>query len=749
MTGRPRTRTHIAYRRQGFTLVEVLVAVIILLIGVVAALRIFPRGFDIFSETQHTYTSLNLVDRMVNSFQADPYSVPDAIMPVAFPATDDQYNNFSLNDTTALEYATASGTISWLGGHLYPSVGGPRWPLMEPRSVRILRQVVGERFKIPSEFSTVDPGSGPVNLAFLPKYFPRFGPVMPGGMWNGTQYFTSTAQVLTIYDQRYRKVTQDRLDVLQQNLSSLPDTYYYAANYPAGKLYFLPLSASRNLRFTAYVLQGNTPMQQVRTTLLTVSPTDNNATLALTTTSGTAVNATGTVLADRYVIALPAGWQFVPGSEQINRAYEFDESLLTETVESSAYVNKLAALESGKFYIEIGDLLKTPPTDSPSRNILLGAVFFSKEDAGRTVKIDYTVADWNILHEDLSVDDNGYVTLALPDPKIQNKPSFPREPNTWGLYNPMKDGSNSVVMGLVDLSTGLLYHVTTNNASARQPIYEVAPVMAVDVPLPIKAIDMAQAQRGRIRLGGGAADPEWSSLRGHTFRVFYRARRDWTLQVFKPPALFWYTTGASLGLDKFSRAGNVLAVSGIYEGQSLAIDYQYRHDISRVTEDATTTTVKVDTTTGLAPDMTLIVVNPGDSMEDGQPVTIAPGGVDSTAKTVTLTAAPAPAILRGAMFIDPASPLQQMNGEVHALPKRLQSSPSLCKFSLRHLPISNSVITVRGVSVTIRGLWVQPRSSTAFVYKGVVGGVDQFVSRTINERWQAKSVTVVLPTAKD
>lgn len=68
--------------RRGFSLVELLIAIIILLFGVVAALRIFPPGFAAFNEAQMTHVAQTQMQSWVSDLQANADDLPDAILPV-------------------------------------------------------------------------------------------------------------------------------------------------------------------------------------------------------------------------------------------------------------------------------------------------------------------------------------------------------------------------------------------------------------------------------------------------------------------------------------------------------------------------------------------------------------------------------------------------------------------------------------------------------------------------------------------
>ena len=190
-------------RRRGFTLVEALVAIIILLIGVAAAIRIFPRGFAFLSRTEQVAAGRDLVNTLKSELFTHRDYLPDAIYPADGPQVSLQ--NFQFSDLSAI--FVDPNTTSAYRQYLFPSTPGV-WPLAEPLSARVLRRVVGERCQIPSEFnaqSYTDTSGQPAvaRYGFIPQYLPRFAPLEAG----------ATLPII-IYDLRYRRVGSGELTQL-------------------------------------------------------------------------------------------------------------------------------------------------------------------------------------------------------------------------------------------------------------------------------------------------------------------------------------------------------------------------------------------------------------------------------------------------------------------------------------------------------------------------------------------------------
>lgn len=685
--------------RPGFTLAEVLVAIIILLIGVAAAMRIFPRGFDIFRSSVKTYAGLSLVDQWASEFEEHPENLPEV-----YPVDEENTNmiaGFDVKDLTAANYISGD----WYWNHLFLRDGKPAlWPMGEPISVRVLRRMVGEQCTIPSAFTEAQPlctvqsvvsegnnswalevsstaqlqpnmqvrviGTNQLSVmasvysvdsptqvklvtngtaltgateiyangAIAPKYLVRFGPIeLPHT--NGAQTYNQ----VDIYDLRYRRVNMDELRALHENQNTLDDTLYYAMDYVNGKAYFLPDTQKRRIRVTYFSTTSAGELKQL-------TPSKNNAII---------IDAAPSL--DSLVekpLNVPSGAKIVVGSEVLNRAYQ----QVTDQ-------NMQFALPSGFFYVE-----ETPSAVPDSRPFSVGYIFFSAADAGRKVKIDYTVADWNILHEDVALDGQSQFQLSLlPKIRLRNDSAI-RGTSTWGLYGPMRAGQEAVVLILVDLNTGYPTEIKVDNPAAPT---NYSSVVAQGLSL-TKSNQNSAVFTVKDAVGRGVPS-------GHRYRVYYRAVGDWTLHFFRPPSQFWYVSTSvtseialrsedlNLGLqwrgftwiiDAATHKAWV-AVPAVYEGQSVAVDYLYT-----------------------------------------------PAG-----KTRT-----------------------QMSGEVHVIPMR-EHGKSICVFRLNHEPDDGSLVTVRGVSATIRALWIQPRSGKmATITEDKLTGF-----RSIPERWLSKQATVALP----
>jgi prepilin-type N-terminal cleavage/methylation domain-containing protein len=739
--------------RRGFTLVELLIAIIILLFGVVAALRIFPPGFAAFSDAQMENVAQAQLDNWFNNLAENADSLPDAILPVDMSATSAIISQLDFHDLRAVSYVPGL-TDSWAHAHRY-ALGGSdsSWPLWQPLSTRILRRVIGEKVAIPSDVNAFrDPDDTSVpptsyNLARFPTYIPRFAPIE-----------ADSIQSSLVYDLRYQNLFESGGTIA--GLSADDEAkgkclYYHDDDNPAVSNIFYFKGTVRFVRMT-YTCTDGANVVQVAPAVWRIDDTGAVLHQGRQVIDGQEITATvsGT---DPYTVTfnLPGSWSIVGGSQQLNRAYEYvDTDGLTEAQKLTTLHDMTARQFS----------LYTFPNAQPRyermTKTLLSMLIFSTVDSGKTVKIDYVVADWGILHDDVTVDNDGYATLTT-QPRLGSRPRYPREMQPWGLLEPMTGGDLNVVMTIFDLFTNNVFSVEFDPAAPNRDLgtlekgYQVNPLLITGTVDDKLLIDMSSAQQKRIRLGvlsssvddGGVSRPvaDWSTLAGQTFRIYYRAQSDWMVQFFRAPAEFGRASDLPyLGWTNYAQdGGNGIYVPGIYAGQSIAVDYQYRDLCQIVQSDGNTDTVQVDTTRRLAGVSEVQIVEPDGAVHPASPLSI----VDINSRLNTVKLSDEITVNRGSFLLaenPDTTPLLRAAGEAHFLPPA-NPGTGASWVALKHLPAPGTVPTVRGASMVIRALWTQSRRGEAYVVDDDSAYGFPAKMRTISERWREKTAVIKLP----
>lgn len=742
----PPITSRIRAPRQGFTLVELLIAIIILLFGVVAALKIFPPGFAAFSDAQMETMSQSLRDKGLNGLVDDADGLPDAIWPVEPSATTAIARALDFEDLRAVDFI--GGPLdSWGVAHRY-TFGADGWPEWQPLSARILRRVIGEKVVVPSSVNAfTDSTNNVFNLSRLPSYTPRFAPIE-----------ADTVESLLVYDTRYQQG-----DPADENMAKGVLRYSVVYNVDGSATFTFKQVNDRFIRLVLACTDASGEFVQVSPAVWNASDTTLTAPVqGAQRVNGQAITATVTANAgiQTFVLVPPAGCRLVPGSEQLNRAFQYVTTTDLATMEG------LGARQFCLYTLDNPD-----PQYVGITKTLLSMLIFSRKDSGRKVKIDYIVADWGILHDDVTVDGDGFASLtALP--RLNARANYPREARPWGLFEPMAGGEMNVVMTLVDLFSSNVFSVECDPDAKNKtygPLekgYRTNALLTTGDFSEKLIIDLSEAQQRRVRLGvldkivgdDGIERPfvNWKALAGQTFRVYYRAQRDWTVQFFRAPAVFGWTNSTDyLGWSNYAQDNaNSIFVPGIYAGQSVAVDYQYR-DTAQVTRAETTgtpTTVSVLYVNRLGSfavgdSLAVFNVNSGTYLAGGSSgVTVHITGINRKERRLVLDSLLS---VSAGDYLFPGDepiedqPLARVDNELHTI--AAPDGYGVSRVLLNHLPADGTGLTVRGASVAVRTLWTQPRNGEAYIVDNDSAYSFPQKIRTINERWRGKTSVINLP----
>ncbi|HUT75220.1 MAG TPA: prepilin-type N-terminal cleavage/methylation domain-containing protein [Armatimonadota bacterium] len=562
-----------ARQSPGFTLVEVLVALVILLIGAYAALRLFPAGFAAIERSRQESIASRLADREIQRWRLAAGSLPEAIV-------------WADSSSASLQYRP-----DYDPDDLRPKATNPNW---EPDSVYLPRTIIGEMLPI-GDVETA--GAIRVPLCRL-----RFGPL--------EHLYDNPADgdPLFIYTTRYQRV--DRVGFLLDATAPSPrDWERYYIDYDQGAISFdyVPSAAGggydRKFRveFTYLTATGQGEERQVEMTdttqLITVpagwdtTPTGTalgqgpmslwpvtqtiapggavrdaaGTTVTITTmaphefTSGQKVIIAGLTPASfngtfgpitvppgpnpttfDYAQAgtpsetggggtagpLPADFEgVVPLSERIHQAFIFD--------------GVGAAAPTGPAHFRLDQDIA-----SPDAHLLCHPA-----DAGRTVNVDYRVRDWQILTEERSPDTEMRIHLAVSPIKSGAYLNPPRQP----ARNRLLPGDDDMVI-ILDTETG-----------ARLDYVEGTPASSDFT------VDYGN---GVISFTAGDGSPP-EPAGGRTYRIYYRGEMDWTVQPMKAAADYAVMVSATPGYRSavWTAGTNLLDFGRSEVGKSVVASY--------------------------------------------------------------------------------------------------------------------------------------------------------------------------------
>jgi len=527
--GRASLAARMAGSQGGFTLIEVLVALIILGVGMYAAIAIFPTGFAAMEYNRNVTKAARLADGEIQRWKARAASLPEAI--VAQDAAGAVQVDYSLD---RLEFDSAN----------------PNW---QPNATWAPRTIVGETIVIPS------PRGGAQHE--VPLYVLTMSPLdhdNPRLVVYSTPYqeVTSESELATDGDHQQFYVVptlQPGVDGphIHLKLDTVPDTDPGDPNIPPPRSVRVDYSYYRARRSSG----GDIVSQEVVQVLGELH--DN---IAAGTNEVILLN--GANAAERADVQ-----GVVPGSVKV---YE-------------AFTQVANPTNSGEF--GIADREGTPT----GFGLVTGVLRFAPADAGRTVRVDYQVADWQILRQEQTptrnVGANGDVryTITVLGAPIRRFSDLrpPRSPDP--VYLDSIPGVGYVDVVAVNLDTGrALYgsdQVTERTPGPADPnpyygTFRVDYLNGVCV--------LAENGVGNDRLG-------------HPWRIMYRSLDDWTVQVSKAAEAYvpdtWasgradqqYGTGVTYNADTrvltatftFARAITPGGVRCSEAGKMVVMDYTY------------------------------------------------------------------------------------------------------------------------------------------------------------------------------
>jgi len=538
--------------RSGFTLLEVIIAFMILSVGVFVIVTVFPRGYQAYVHSLRQDTALSYLSNMEE--QLKDYK-NDGVFPAGGIVNDsDAYLvNYTYEDLSSVMYSGSP----WFKKFAFPNLDESiEWIYEQPMSARIMRRIIGEEVTIPTDFSERG-GTESGYFALAPTLFARFAPMQ-----------IDTANPLQVYDIPYKRVTKEvlleemyssvdlpnqisdleykislesdpdelaklnnQLDILLAQRERQENGLFYSVNYETGSITLLPSSKNRQIRLSFLYTNSAGEIRKHAPEIREV-------------------------LAGSTDISI-SGIKLVPSSEVLQRAY--------------IYVNddsRKLTLNSGEYYIDTSD------------SIVTGFIFFSQNDVGKKVKIDYTVADWGIISEDLTASDKGEIVFALPPQLVR------RGINNMALSK-LLTANTDIMFILLDLSTGEQHQFVVDGDLQKSKRW-------VSGGYTMEATNEDNVYKLTANFGTDSPD-------SRQFKAFYRSSSNRLIQYFKPPSLFNFVPPSNdevadpevefankrnLNFDSYSYSGNTIAVSAIYAKQKVTVDYKYKNGSGKIIEVA-------------------------------------------------------------------------------------------------------------------------------------------------------------------
>ena len=499
-----------AKRRQtGTTLVEILVVIVIFLIGILAVLQIFPGGFRLLLLSRNNSAATALGRDEIERLKDHPESLPEDVLAVRYDGTK------SITDDTLEPTAlNPLGTVDANG-----KVNGIDWTLAS--GANVARGIVGEGQRVPAPRQVGNQYGGLLVV--------EHGPIDPNGPF--LAYANDLSRTVGLpRDAVAGPPANSTLATTFAGITAkISETSATAGNVAAVRVQ-TPVATAP---FEFFVVGAATP---AATILVPASAYNRVYRLRL---SGV-VNASGFVRRDFPTISLS-----VPAVDPSTDATPLI-GIRVEDILGAADVLNGATLGS----IEVGTVRLAPeylnrtaagwsgdPFEAKLADGNLGVLLFSPyaregivaRPGGSTeplvAKVDYDVLDWRILREDFRVvNDSASFRLSLQSLKVGSADGFDGRNN--GAMPGLEGGATGSPVGVnptdnvvvVDLATGFRLDEAGLIVDKSRGVVTLADV------------DGDASNGTQVRLVS-LADPVNANNR--TFRVLYRARQEWSVQLLK------------------------------------------------------------------------------------------------------------------------------------------------------------------------------------------------------------------------
>lgn len=482
-------------KQSGFTLIELMIVMVILLVGIMTAIRIFPIGLSINKAAEKTTLSSALANEVQDSYLSDPNSIMDnvvAVTPVPLQEAGGTVTEFEEN-TNVSPYDLGPGPT-------YP--GFSNTYLSDPyfaANVNKIHRVIGERAQIPPT---------------LTDYFLKCGPFLDT-KWDGM------TRSLFIYGNPMYRNHQWVMD---------PNNYETAPNVN-GRMYAIDYGG---------IADSNTPPYDASTPpSIAFYPSIKYNQFFLISYVTLGADGLRHRIVDQIIFVPavpplsppntipPAVWQplatvgtIVPYSETVSRMFVDQGNLPFDSDNPYEYEVVSPSYKSSSdpmLAANVGEILLNPAGYHYSEGSPNGSQYLQAH-------IDYDVYDWHILHEDRFMPSSEPYTITL------------------GLKNIKKIGD---MLSDQTKYTGMFYDVTSQGSTWDILVYDMNTGNQV-IPQSVDYLN------GTVTFtpADGALDAT------HTLRIYYQAHGSWAVQILKANNVYSGSGGVPPAMGEFFVRGN-------------------------------------------------------------------------------------------------------------------------------------------------------------------------------------------------
>ena len=520
-----------ASRVAGTTLVEVLVVIVVLLIGILAVVQVFPSGLRILALNRSETIAIKLAQDESERVTGRNDQLADEIIPVTYrwDAANNRVAVFSDQDRNPEDFSLiGDGTITDTIGDVYDSGGHQLayWPYVS--GPNLFRRIVGEGGRVPAPRQVGNYFGGLMILQFTPIV-----------------YNASVPGLFQIYGE----------DMIQKQgppqTGDTPQPYeYYVQNIDqSGGALVLPADAFAQRQYrvalSAYIQNGTvTTKRDYIDITITVAPITGGGFYTLPLGAGDAQNPNP--------LGLSGGETFQGAEmESVRVARIYDKLDLSETF-SDPYQYKLLDADLG--LILFSDQAFNAYELRNGHRVPLQA------------RVNYDVYDWRVMRDEFRVPEGvvPQVKLELGNLKVQGMRDVD-DTKYNGLNLNLPNGTGTTErrdIALLDMDSGgiILTKSATRTVGGR-------PLELITVDRGLGRLifndadgDPSNGVTGEIVYPGATTATD-INLTGRAIRAMYQARGEWSAQVTKAPALFTNSAGRP-GIAQYYIGGSDGTIGG-------------------------------------------------------------------------------------------------------------------------------------------------------------------------------------------
>lgn len=512
---------------RGTTLVEVLVVIVILTVGILAVIQIFPKGFQVLSQTRAASQAAAIARAEGERLKAMSDKVPEAILPVNVVGGSLVVDStLSPDDLSPLGDEITTAGVLTRGGEVI----GP-WGRFS--GANKFRRILGESAVLPSPRRV---GATDFGSLMLLEYGPVDTAVVDGldlGLLVTTSPLNELGDAPTdlafVEDSIYATGSSfGPFDYFTQGLNGADPSLYVPAGTAEGQV-------AIRLAVTS-VVAGQAVRTELRALLATVGGRLAEGQLSKISLAPlvTARLGAGTYLLDPNSLRVAYRYRRLAGTTAFGADDPFTFKLLSAGT---------------------GALLFNPVLSGTQISRGTG-----REPLGAT--IDYTVADWRNLRADVRVTDAASPTFRLPLGRLV----VGGDPGTDGRLNgPLTDAGLETAAPFGPANSVRADNFVLLDTESGGVVCEVDPARPSDPPTVIvdkssglvTFVDVSTdpGLQGRIAFADGTV--RVYDLTNRALRVLYRVRDEWAVAPLKAAATY-SQTAVTPGAAQFQLVGNRL-----------------------------------------------------------------------------------------------------------------------------------------------------------------------------------------------